>query len=124
MASLLIDTDILADCLRGRGAALSFVEGLDDAPALSVLTVAELFAGIREGAERGALETMLASCELIEVDEAIAREGGLLRRRYRPSHGVGIVDAMIAATALTHGLRLATLNRKHFPMLPDLVVPY
>lgn len=124
MASLLIDTSILADCLRGRGEALSFVEGLDDAPALSVLTAAELFAGVREGAERGALEAMLAGCELVEVDEAIAREGGLLRRRYHPSHGVGIVDAMIAATALTHGLRLATLNRRHFPMLPDLVVPY
>jgi predicted nucleic acid-binding protein len=124
VAALLIDTDILADYLRGRADAVSFVDGLVDAPALSVLTVAELFAGIREGPERQALEAVLDGCDLIEVDAAIAREGGLLRRRYHPSHGVGIVDAMIAATALAHGLRLATRNRKHFPMLPDLVVPY
>ncbi len=124
MAALLIDTDILADYLRGRADAVSFVDGLVDAPALSVLTVAELFAGIREGPERQHLEAMLDECDLIQVDAAIAREGGLLRRRYHPSHGVGIVDAIIAATALAHGLRLVTRNRKHFPMLPDLVVPY
>lgn len=124
MAALLIDTDILADYLRGRGDAVAFVDGLAEAPVLSVLSVAELFAGIREGSERRRLEAMLSVCELIEVDATIAREGGLLRRRYHPSHGVGIVDAMIAATALAHGLRLATRNRKHFPMLPDLVVPY
>jgi hypothetical protein len=124
MAPLLIDTDILADYLRGHAAAVAFVDDLVDAPALSALTVAELFAGIREGAERHALEAMLGACELIEVDVAIAREGGLLRRRYHPSHGVGLVDAMIAATAITHDHRLATRNRKHFPMLQDLVVPY
>lgn len=124
MAALLIDTYILADYLRGRSDAVAFVDDLAEAPLLSVLTIAELFAGIRDGSERRRLEAMLAGCELIEVDDAIAREGGLLRRRYHPSHGTGIVDAMIAATALAHRLRLATRNRKHFPMLADLVVPY
>lgn len=32
--------------------------------------------------------------------------------------------ALIAATALAHRLRLVSLNRKHFPMLPDMISPY
>jgi predicted nucleic acid-binding protein len=31
---------------------------------------------------------------------------------------------LIAATALAHGATLVTLNAKHFPMLPSVLVPY
>ena len=34
----------------------------------------------------------------------------------RPLHGVGIADALVAATASTTGLTLWTLNRRHYPM--------
>ena len=34
------------------------------------------------------------------------------------------MDAIIAATAEHHGLRLATLNVKHFPMFPKLKRAY
>ena len=36
--------------------------------------------------------------------------------RYAKSHSVEIADALIAAAAATSGLRLWTLNRKHYPM--------
>jgi hypothetical protein len=39
--------------------------------------------------------------------------------RYSRSHGVEIADALVAAAAATTGLRLWTLNRKHYPM-PDV----
>jgi predicted nucleic acid-binding protein len=58
------------------------------------------------------------------VDAAIAVRGGLFRRDYAKSHGVGIADALIAATAEVAGATLVTLNRKHFPMLASVVVPY
>ena len=45
-------------------------------------------------------------------------------RRYRGCHGLDLADALIAATALLHGLQLVTLNREHFPMLADLMMPY
>ena len=40
------------------------------------------------------------------------------------SHGIDIPDAIIAATAEHHGLRLATLNTKHFPMFPKIKRAY
>ncbi|MGH3295037.1 MAG: hypothetical protein ACRDP7_24885 [Trebonia sp.] len=48
-----------------------------------------------------------------------------LMQEYRRSHsGIGLGDYLIAATALTEGLELATLNIRHFPMLPDLARPF
>jgi predicted nucleic acid-binding protein len=37
---------------------------------------------------------------------------------------VGLADALIAATATQRQVPLVTLNRKHFPMLQDVIVPY
>ena len=54
----------------------------------------------------------------------IAGLAGDYVRRYGPSHGTDPIDALIAATAKTHGLALATLNLKHFPMFAGLTRPY
>ncbi|KAA3419994.1 PIN domain-containing protein, partial [Streptococcus pneumoniae] len=45
-------------------------------------------------------------------------------RQYGPSHGVDPIDALIAATAKSANLQLATLNLKHFPMFKGLKRPY
>jgi predicted nucleic acid-binding protein len=57
-------------------------------------------------------------------DPEIGRLGGLYWRDHRHSHGTGLLDALIAATARLHDLRLMTRNVRHFPMLDDLLVPY
>ncbi len=81
-------------------------------------------AGVREGREWAVLDELVATLEVVAVDRAIAEQGGLFRRDYGRSHGVGVVDAVIAATAITRGAALVTRNAKPFPMLDDLVVPY
>lgn len=124
MAGPLIDTSVVIDHLRGREPATSFLVGLVPPPSLSVVSVTELYAGVHDGVERRELEGFLSCCRLIEVDTRIAQEAGLILRTYRRSHSVGVADALIAATALHHGLDLATLNREHFLMIPGLVVPY
>jgi predicted nucleic acid-binding protein len=45
---------------------------------------------------------------------------------YSRSHGLTIPDALIAATAITQELELATDNDRHFKMIPELSVerPY
>ena len=46
-------------------------------------------------------------------------------RRYVQSHpGIGVVDYVIAATAMRLDADLWTRNTKHFPMFADLVAPY
>jgi predicted nucleic acid-binding protein len=123
-ARLLIDTDVLIDYLRGRAEAVTYLEGLTVALSVSAVTVAELYAGVREGAERVTLEQFLAAFEVIPVEESIAVVGGLYRRDFGKSHSTGLADALIAATAESIQGTLVTLNVKHFPMLSNVHVPY
>ena len=122
MSALVLDTDVLIEYLRGRPRAVEYLHASDADLHLSSLTVAELFAGAREE-EKDALRTMLRAFEVVAVDAAIAEAAGELRRRYGPSHGMGLPDAVIAATVGSVGGRLVTFNRKHFPMF-EVVVPY
>lgn len=121
---LIIDTDVIIDYLRGQADAVAYLEELTNPLLISVITVAELYAGVREGEERTALDRFISVFELIPVTEAIAIKGGLYRRDYRKRHGVGLADAIIAATAEAQGATLVTLNDKHFPMLTAVQVPY
>lgn len=123
---MLVDTDVLIDFLRGLPPAREFIAGLPRDAAVSVLTVAELHVGVRDGDERRALDEMLATFRVLPLDDATARAGGLLRRDYGKSHGVGLNDALIAATALAQGIPLVTLNVRHYPMLPvgQVIRPY
>lgn len=124
MSDLLLDTSILIGYLRNQPAAVTYVEATAHQQILSAVVVAELYGGVREGQERATLDALIGAYTVLPVTSSLAVAAGLLWRQYRPSHGVGLADALLAATALTHGLTLITLNQKHFPMLPNLLVPY
>jgi predicted nucleic acid-binding protein len=122
-APLLLDTDVLVDYLRGRAEAAAYLESRTEPLLISTITVAELFAGVRETGERRLLEQFLGAFEIVPLTREIAQAGGLYRRDYGPSHGVGLADALIAATAELRQARLVTLNARHFPGL-EVEVPY
>ncbi|HLL89350.1 MAG TPA: type II toxin-antitoxin system VapC family toxin [Tepidisphaeraceae bacterium] len=121
---LLVDSDVLVDYTRQLPQAVQYVRGLRSRAVLSAVTVCELYAGVREGRERRALDALVASSNVVAADVQIAELAGLILRQYRPSHGTGFADAVIAATAQVERYRLVTLNDKHFPMLNDVFVPY
>jgi predicted nucleic acid-binding protein len=52
----------------------------------------------------------------VVLDALVGRRAGGYLSRYSRSHGVQIADALVAAAATTAGLRLWTLNRRHYPM--------
>ena len=79
---LLIDTDVLIDYLRDYPDAVSYVEAQQERLLISVVTVAELYAGVREGEERSRLERFLRAFEIIPLDQRLAVQGGLYRRDY------------------------------------------
>jgi len=49
---VMLDTDIVIDYLRNLPDAIAFIQSLPSAPMLSVITVAELYRGVRDGKER------------------------------------------------------------------------
>lgn len=121
---LLIDTNILIDYLREKEEAKVFLEGLKETPLISAITVAEVYAGVREGEERRRTEVFLGTFEVVPLTQELAQQGGLFRRDYAPKHGTDLADGIIAATAKEKKARLATLNNRHFPMLSKVLVPY
>jgi len=72
------------------------------------------------------LSQFLLAFEVLPVTAEVGQVGGLFRRDYGPSHGTGLADALIGATAQIHGATLVTFNSRHYPMLnlENVQVPY
>ena len=123
----LVDTDILIDFLRGRPVAVRFVNEHLDRIIISAISVAELYSGVRGRAydtERQDLAAFLDLVPVVPVSAGIAKAGGLYRRDYGRSHGVGLADAVIAATADSTDAALKTLNFRHYPMFTGVEPVY
>jgi predicted nucleic acid-binding protein len=97
---------------------------LDDI-AISVMTIEEVRAGVEvmpSGAKREMILRWLdsdvlsgLSGRILPVDEATADEcGRLIASARRNGRSTTLGDALIASTARVRGLRLATLNKRHF----------
>ena len=121
---LLLDTDVLVEYLRGRREAVEYLESLSSDLYLSVISVAELFAGVKGDEEERSLKQFLLAFAILPITEKVARLGGLYRRDFGPSHDTGLADALIAATAVENGANLVTFNRRHFPMVSRITMPY
>jgi predicted nucleic acid-binding protein len=121
---ILPDTDVLVDFLRGYGKAVAFVNSNSQRIILSPIVIAELYAGIKGSEELAVLENFLSLFRIVPVSAEIARVGGLYRRDYGRSHGVGLADAILAATAEAENAELKTLNIKHYPMIKGLLPVY
>jgi predicted nucleic acid-binding protein len=123
-APVLPDTDVLVDFLRGHEKAVSFVDSHFSRMVLAPIAIAELYAGVKEGAERAQLDDFVSLFRVVPVTAQIARAGGLHKRDFGKSHGIGLADAILAATAEAEGAELKTLNTRHYPMFKGLRPAY
>ncbi|HEU5063800.1 MAG TPA: type II toxin-antitoxin system VapC family toxin [Solirubrobacterales bacterium] len=122
--SIVLDTSILVDHLRGSEDASEYLAGLDARPSCSEISRIEVIQGLRSSERRGA-DRLFALIAWVPVSESVSRRAGELGRRWRRSHpGIGVADLAIAATAEALDIGLATRNIKHFPMFEDLRAPY
>ncbi len=117
--SVLLDTDVIIDILRGRPEAQTFYRSLRRVPTCSEITRAEVLQGMRSP-ERDPTLRLLSTLQWHPVDRDISELAGGLGRAYRRSHQLGIADLCIAATAQLLDLPLATGNIKHYPMFSEL----
>jgi len=122
--AILLDTDVLVDFFRGSRKAVAFVNLHFERIILSSIVVAELFAGVKGDTEQAVLENFVSLFRIVTVSTEIAKAGGLYKRDYGKSHGVGIADAILAATAEAEDAELKTLNIRHYPMLKGLEPAY
>jgi tRNA(fMet)-specific endonuclease VapC len=127
----LLDTDTLSEILKGvdRMIFARSQRYLSDFGryTTSTLSVMEIVAGYhRRSSERGIQRvlSLVSSAELLTLDlrsaETAGRIAGDLQRTGR---SIGIVDPMIAAIAIQHGLTLVTGNTAHYARIQSLRYP-
>ena len=124
VGAILLDTDVLVDFFRGYSKAVAFVNANSARIILSSIVVAELYAGVKGDAEKAVLGNFVSLFRVVPVCAAIAKAGGLYKRDYGKSYGVGLADAILAATAEAENAELKTLNTRHYPMLKNLRPAY
>lgn len=136
MAGILLDTNVLSELMRPQPAAAVlawFARQQGASFYIAAVARAEILLGIallpdgqrRENLARAA-EQMFAedfAAHCLPFDEAAASEYALLvAARTRGGRPISTEDGQIAATALCHGLPLATRNGKDFVGIAGLVV--
>lgn len=120
---MLVDTDVLIWHLRGYAQATRRLDQLG-ALTLSAVSYLEVLQGMRNKAELVAVKKMLQhrAATLLPMSEAITQRAIELMESLTLSHGLQMGDALIAATALDHGLPVLTANVKHFGAVSGLAL--
>lgn len=116
MGRYLIDTGLVLRHLRGHRRTVQLLRALGRRERLVVATVTrlEVHAGMKLD-ERFATQKLLSRLESVDLDRSIAdKAGDLIAVARTGGRAMSVPDAIIAATAILHGLTLVTLNRDDF----------
>ncbi len=126
MASVLLDSTVLIDLLRGRGGAIGRLDRLrrrGDHAWTSAINVDEIARGLLPGEERAA-RTLVMGLRIAPFGRDDGWRAGEWRRElFRRGQTVSQADCLVAAAAVGIDARLATGNPSDFPMA-DLMVEH
>ena len=120
MSEFLIDTDVLIDVSKGSTNAVNFLASLTGTISISRISATELIVGARDKRDQFAIENFIAHYTIRELHRSTGIRGYNLLIDYALSHGLTIMDALIAATAIEHDLTLVSKNEKHFRQIQSL----
>jgi len=122
---VLVDTSVIIDYLRqtksdhrNKSLFINLVNTNHEL-AISIVTHTELFAGKSVWDKPQAkqdLKLVLTGLDVIPLNLNISKKAG----RIAATHKTGIIDAIIAATAVENKIELVTLNAKHFSDIKNL----
>ncbi|MEK7274093.1 MAG: type II toxin-antitoxin system VapC family toxin [Candidatus Desantisbacteria bacterium] len=130
MNKSLVETTILIDYFRRLQKAIDCLESLRNKESVILvprIVSAELFFGCRNIHEEREIEKFLSSYVVTtDISVEIMKKSAELKRIYGKSYECGLIDMLIASTALIENAELVTLNIKHFQMIEQLSImkPY
>jgi predicted nucleic acid-binding protein len=118
---MIFDTDVLIWFFRGNGPAAELIERQTDR-AVSIVSLMELYQAARSKVEMRTIRSFFQASEfrVIPLNEAMSHIAVTLVEDYALKDGLGMADALIAATAREIATILATGNVRHFRSVPTL----
>lgn len=121
-----VDTDVLIDVQRGHPPALAWFGTLTTIPAVPGFVVMELIQDARNAHEVRQALKLVAPLPIMWPTKADGARALSIFSTYHLSHGLGLLDALIAACALGLSATLFAFNRKHYRAVPGSVTaePY
>ena len=126
MKKYFIDTSVIAGFLRNKKESTEIIRNLDGEMVSSYISLSELYEGVyrskfREKTEKGVKDFFSGLSEVYGIDEEVAKTFGKVRSELKKEGNViEDIDIFLAATCLTYGLTMITLNKKHFDRVPGL----
>jgi len=123
---MLLDTDVMVDVLRGHGPAVGWITNYTSAVGIPGLVAMELLQGCRNLAEQRRVERELSRFRLHWPTLADCQRAYQDFTALRLSSGLGLLDSLIAHTAVGSSEPIATFNVKHYGPVAGLqtVQPY
>lgn len=116
----MLDTDVLIDIQKNHPPARAWYYSLSDVPCITGFSRMELIQSCRNKVERDLSIRFLTSFQAIWPDQTSLSFAADIFTQYHLSHGLGLLDALIAATAMGAKATLLTFNTKHFQSIPGL----
>ncbi|GAB6909792.1 Toxin-antitoxin system, toxin component, PIN family [Desulfosarcina cetonica] len=120
---MIIDTDVLIWYMKGNERAYKAVENSANFD-ISVITYMELVQGMRNKNELNNLRRALRgwNTKILYISEEISVKAMFFVEQHYLSHSMQLADALIGATAISHGLPILTGNDKHYKILKDVQI--
>lgn len=124
---ILLDTDVLVDCLRGTAPAFAWMEEISqETLCVPGIVAMELVEGTRDKNELLAVRRFLNSYTVVWSESHEFASAFELLAEHRLRTGVHIPDCLVAAMALNRSATLYSFNIKHYRVFRGLDVrePY
>lgn len=116
---ILLDSTVIVNYLRGDSKTVLYLNKLP-IPTISIITEAEIYQGAKNAQELKKWEKLMANLKIVLITPEVSSVAVNLVKQHRLSHGLHILDALIAATAIKNKYTLLTSNIKHFQMIKEL----
>jgi predicted nucleic acid-binding protein len=116
---ILLDTDVMVDILRGYEPAKIWLETVDEIGVVGLVAM-ELIQGCQNAREQRMLEKDLSEYQLYWPSVEDCNRALKTFSSHHLSDNIGLLDALIAETAIGIQAQLATFNVKHYRAINGL----